>query len=305
MINSIAALTDFLQGTILADRNPIQLPIPETDEVAFAIQVGLEDGINAWQVMRECLDQTQRWPVLIACWQNSYNLWEQNVVDNDLFSRFYFAEEDVESSPASVIARAARVDLSAFMEARANLWIGDLEAELDFWIDQIRAAHDQAPPRSQLIDLINASQFSNLIELEQWLFNWESQNLNLPRLSPQDLSYLEGFEPRGQHLALILLPTAQGWESLAYLNFFGGYSAEGIALLKKWQQHYQAELVCHYGTMLQFQVGLKPATPEAAFELAWEQIALAPCTIQLPGISIREHARALLQCDRWFLHERP
>lgn len=36
-----------------------------------------------------------------------------------------------------------------------------------------------------------------------------------------------------------------------------------------------------------------------------EQVALAECTTLLPGVSMRDHARALLAVNRWFIHERP
>jgi hypothetical protein len=78
-----------------------------------------------------------------------------------------------------------------------------------------------------------------------------------------------------------------------------------IGFLKKWHQEYNAELVYHYGTMLQLNVGRRPTTPEAAFDLAWQQEALAECTTILPGVALRDHARSLLIVDRWFLHERP
>ena len=57
--------------------------------------------------------------------------------------------------------------------------------------------------------------------------------------------------------------------------------------------------------MLQLVVKRKPATLEEAFQLAWEQVAIAPCTNLLPGVSLRDHAKALFHLDRWFLHERP
>jgi hypothetical protein len=102
---------------------------------------------------------------------------------------------------------------------------------------------------------------------------------------------------------LLLLPIENGWNSLAYLHWYGACTAGSsvaISFLKKWHQQYNAELVCHYGTMLQFNVGRCPISPEEAFELAWEQEALAECTTILPGISLRDHARSLLKVKQWF-----
>jgi hypothetical protein len=57
--------------------------------------------------------------------------------------------------------------------------------------------------------------------------------------------------------------------------------------------------------MFQFFVNRPPTDPQIAFDLAWQQNALAPDTFFDAEISIRDHARALLQLDRWFLHNRP
>lgn len=57
--------------------------------------------------------------------------------------------------------------------------------------------------------------------------------------------------------------------------------------------------------MLLLNVGRLPSTPEEAFQLACEQEAIAECTTMLPGVSLRNHTRALLSVNRWFLHERP
>ncbi len=78
-----------------------------------------------------------------------------------------------------------------------------------------------------------------------------------------------------------------------------------IALLKYWHEKYGSELVCHYGTVLQLTTKTLPTSPDEAFQLAWEQQTIAPCTTILPGISLRDHARELLHTYRWFLHERP
>lgn len=68
---------------------------------------------------------------------------------------------------------------------------------------------------------------------------------------------------------------------------------------------YQIELVCHYGTMLQLKTKNKPKTCQEALQLAIEQEIIAPCTTMLPGISLEDHACALLKSDYWFFHERP
>ena len=78
-----------------------------------------------------------------------------------------------------------------------------------------------------------------------------------------------------------------------------------IALLRSWRERFGAELVAHWGNMLQLVVEHPPTDADTAWELAWEQTLVAPCTIWLPGTPLREYARSLIGANRWFLHERP
>ena len=146
--------------------------------------------------------------------------------------------------------------------------------------------------------------------LEHYLFNWKLYNLQeSERLSQPDQTYLQWYPPEGPFI-LLLLPIQNGWEALAYLDWFAASCADcgttiAMQLLKKWHEQYEADLVCYFGTILQFVVAKPPNTPESAFELAWEQTAIADCTIGLPGVSLRDHTRSLLVADRWYLHQHP
>jgi len=57
--------------------------------------------------------------------------------------------------------------------------------------------------------------------------------------------------------------------------------------------------------MLEFVVNRPPRSLDEAWALAREQELVAPCTTALPGITLREHARSLVDRDTWFIHERP
>jgi hypothetical protein len=64
-------------------------------------------------------------------------------------------------------------------------------------------------------------------------------------------------------------------------------------------------MVASWGTMLQLEVTRPPQQLREAFELAVEQYAVASSTLDLAGVSIRDHARSLLHRTEWFLHDRP
>lgn len=125
-------------------------------------------------------------------------------------------------------------------------------------------------------------------------------------IGPGDVD--DWFEPADDdRTAIVFLPTPHGWESLAWLDFYGTEIGDDahVALLHRWHQEYGAELVAHFDTMLQFVVKAPPSDEDAALALARQQVMIAPCTTLLPGIALRAHARRLIGSERWFLHERP
>lgn len=111
-----------------------------------------------------------------------------------------------------------------------------------------------------------------------------------------------------QHAALVFLPWRSGWDSLAYINFYGSSEvgiAETIALGRRWEKRYGAELVAHLGTMLECLVARPPADLATATDVAREQFAVAADTFYLPGEPPASVAPALIDADRWLLHQRP
>ena len=128
-------------------------------------------------------------------------------------------------------------------------------------------------------------------------------------VTTDDGEHMVWFEPQGQPTAVVFLPTPHQHETLAHLSFRGaGRSGEPAALVRvprSWHERFGAELVAHYSTMLEFVVERPPTDLDAAFDLACEHDAIAPCTLVLPGVSLRQHARSLLGRTTWFLHERP
>jgi hypothetical protein len=143
--------------------------------------------------------------------------------------------------------------------------------------------------------------------LEAWLLRWEEDYR--PTTACESLDHHLAWTPVVEPCAVALVPTDHPTDALAYTGFFGAYGPSGlpglIAVARDWSARYGAELVTNWGTMLWFAVSRPPEDIDDAFRLAHEHTVLAPCTTILPGVSTRDHARALLGRDRWFLHERP
>ena len=314
MLESIAQLQAVLNGTPLANCNiALVPPAPGSDGIVFAIDVSDIDAIEAWSLLRSLTDRTGRWPLLSMMHTSRADAWERQVSEADLFSRFYFQEEQrndrLSDSPADIIAASAGIHVAeqlARFPADASLELTDaLETARQETLRQYGTAPAIADPAA----FLTHESIATCKQLERWFLRWEIENCADPLSIPEyGLAHIDWYFPKHESHALLLMPSLRGWEAPAYLNWYASSLCNSqfiVALLREWHEQYGAELVAHYGTMLQFMVSRRPATIEQAFELAWQQHTVSPCTLILPGVSMRNHARALLHTDRWFLHERP
>jgi hypothetical protein len=302
MLTEINEVVRVLTAQSIAVEDVSTVLVEETDEFGFALAIPAQHQQVAWSALHSLMEQTGRYPLTTITWGG----------DQDLFSRYWYEDESnheriVDVRPSAMLAAVASADSGAFLAARELSISNNLYGYIDQECDYTRSRFAVAPPADTLKDLVEQGIIRSYIDIERRLFQWERTTLgDHIALAPGYTGYLDWFNPNKTEI--LLLPCRESWQTLAYYHWYGALrpgTPTVIQLLKKWQYEYQAELVCHYGTMLQFHVGRPPSTPEQAFQLAWEQAALAECTIVLPGISLRDHARSLLALDRWFLHERP
>lgn len=323
MSTTLLELADILKHTALKDCQLAQLPVPESANKALAIQVPYDTRLDCWQIMRSLLAETAMYPILTDCGYGNTENWQDAVLQENFFNRLeyqyprnYRERRNKNIAPDFIIDVANQLDGRIILNRRRQN-LPTIKSEMGFdsngYVDDLEEIKEIFTISPRLKDKVleralKSEEIVTLIDFEQWLFAWESKNVSTEKLLlPPNLEYLKWYDPNSQERTIILLlPTPNSWDTLAYMHFFGASnSLEEIAILKYWHEKYEAELVAHYGTMLHFYVKRKPKTLEDAFELAWQQDIFAPCTLVLPGVSVREHARALLHIDRWFLHERP
>ena len=319
MIQTPAELAKILQSTILKDSNIASLAIPESQQLAFAIEVPRSQMLDCWRLLRSLVDTTCRYPIISDFTFASTGSWYKDLVEENFFSRFYYEEEQQNGSltsvaPESIVDAAKSLNGEEVIKRRIKEYdrIADEGwRESDWYLQDLEVTQRNfsvSPNPEEAEAALNSGEIITEIDFERWLFAWELENVpNEQLLTAPDLTYLEWYDlTSAEMIPMLLLPTQVSWNTLAYLHFYGAInSAEEIAILKYWHDRYGAELIAHYGTMLHFFVNRKPQTLMEAFELASEHYEFAFATFILPGVSIREHARALLHIDRWFLHERP
>lgn len=308
MIQRAEALREALLGSALGGREVVEIPVLETGATAFAVPINGSEVESAWRESRALLPKTGLWPVASTFWSAGNMPFAQKVIEEDFFNRFYYEEapnpEDV--APGSLCKRAELVDVQEFLDAK------EVEAEEEYGLDEyIESELDEVEgrcgerPDSTEVKraIVDGRPIRGRYQLERWLHEFEqARGFEAdPEASRQDWFTQDPS-------VMLFLPTSAGWEALAYLNWYGtsDVGAEHyIALGKSWEERYGAELVAHYGTMLQCLVSRPPESMGEAFPLAREHHLASPCTLDLPCFLLRDYAKALVRWDRWFLHERP
>lgn len=311
-VDSVSALVSALAGTPLENRPVVMLPILDTGECAYAVEIVGKEVESAWRVARGLVGETGRWPLVVMSWSGREQTgWENQLRSEDLFSRFMYEQassttgQDV--SPAAILRAADSVDVSAFLDTMAagrdRLW--KLEQALQYELDTTEWLCGSAPRRSEVqVARLGVRPVSTHHDLDRWLLEWERTHGARPE--PED-ARTPWFDLGLSRASLLFMPTSNSWDSLAYIHWYGmARGAEPyIALGRQWSRRFGAELVANFGTMLQCLVTSPPETIDDAWELARQHDLIAPCTLALPGIRLRHYAVGLLGCDRWFLHERP
>lgn len=171
---------------------------------------------------------------------------------------------------------------------------------------ELGRTHARVGSAPELDALISLDDKPTASQLEKLLFEFEEGRR--PTVRPEDPGHLAWFEP-DETIRLVLLPATSSGQASLHLDFFGAETVEAAvalaAVLDDWQQRFGAHLVANWGTMLQFVVDRPPSTPSEAFELAQQHDWVGGSTLAGPGLTVRDHARALLGRDTWFLHHRP
>jgi hypothetical protein len=301
-MQSIEELRAALRGTALELREMVAMPILDTGEVAFAVQISAAEVESMWRVARSAMPLTGRWPVA-TIFAGLGRTWRENAMADGHFSRFYYLEAPgaIDVSPRALLRAADAIDVEALIaELGKNAKTYDsLDEALECEIDATESACGMRPSEQEISEAsLEGRPLSTPREVDRWLMNWESQ-----RDVPTDRAVGRQSWFEDEPMALLFLPVTEPWDALAYMNWFGTSDPGAeyyIALGRSWYARYGAELVSHYGTMLQCLVTRPPTTLEEAYQLACEHELAAPT-----GFGLRHYAFGLVGHDRWFLHNRP
>lgn len=296
---------DFLSQTSLPQAAVFSTTLPGIQGLVHAVEVDKRTAVPLWQELQPLLAGTGYVALVTCFWNGRQAAWQASICTDlpEAVGRFFFDEEVTRqlpgmqsADPASIIQASAAVD--AQREVQAQLKQFRVKAEDLAWeVERLEGLHGRGPDLEPLELAMLDPAVPPFVSHQRAAFEWErSQGLRPPQQGP-----VPWYEPR-EPMALLLLPLQQPEHALALLHWWGSSvlgTPATIALLARWRQAFGAQLVCHYGTMLQFQVAHPPTDPGQAFELAVELETVAASS------GIGELAWHLMGVDRWFVHNRP
>jgi Domain of unknown function (DUF4253) len=282
-----------LAQTSLAGREITTIELSRWDEVIFAISLEADEGQEAWQAGRGVFEQTGRWPVVVNSYPDGRSSANPYPGPYPMGGMSGLTDEEVRTIGSAAVTEIEGARRAAFGEM-------DLERRMTWLLNRTKARVGVSPTPGDVLAALPNPVPERVAE--RWFLDWELACGRLPE--PVYRGYLDWFEDDGW---LMFCPTLSGAEILAPFPFWAeehvpGASTERlIFMVENWSRRYGAELMANWGTMLSFSVARPPQTLDEAFELAGDQLLIAPAL----QVSIRDHARALLEHDTWMLHCRP
>lgn len=289
----------------------VELPLPGCSNKAIAVKISPEERYEIWDHFFNLRKESGLYPVVTAVWSGASSGWREAVLNEDIFSRFYFNEEESGENalPSQILAAVQPASIETMLNEHNRIYTEDAVDSIGWLIDSSQRNFGSAPAEQDILSRMSSGEISDYFGLNEWFLKWQVENIGLEKLAGEDRTCMSWFEPTYPQLEqLILLPVSAGPHILAYLHWHGAcnnLTPSSIKMLMMWQELYGAEITAHYGTMLHVKVTKPPEDIEDAFALATQIEAFAPCTTALPGVSLPELAVGLIGRNTWFLHERP
>jgi Domain of unknown function (DUF4253) len=286
---------------------------------ALVAEIKPNEFLGVWRRARELVDETGRWPLIT--WAQG---WEDFTSDGYVFNRdqFFYTDRNNglsgDTSVDGLIARAGKLEMSTVLEGleRGHTWFREHIGEaVEEAYTKVRARWGTSPPEADLRRAATEA-VHPVLGLQRYLLEWELANEPAPTAVASGMTAAKQLEwtmsymnpmPPDEPAALILLPTAKPWEVYAYLEGLWECPSDRlIAAAHRWHDQYGAEcMVILPGYATELQVNRRPLDIWQAWELAREHFLMAYDTFILPGIEVRDYARALTQSPHWLLNSKP
>lgn len=267
-------LITYVSGLRLTDLQPA--PVGEPKFVCFRTPGSHAEA--AWRLLREHVDQTMHWPVVIGDDENAERVMEQVSLG------------DV--TPAEVIVKAEKLDIDGWIQER-------VDADEEYYQQGYEEPHQQSAGGGSggglfgaLMGAITGRGASKAAPAGgARKYTWETVRNVLTR------QYLK-------NVNILMAPTAIPWEVAAYLNYGGWNECPSpevqVALHKKWFDKWHAEPFAMTADVIEMHVRKPVPAGEEAFELARQQFVYCPDIVYQGVETVSRLAEEIAESDGWY-----
>lgn len=310
MIDDLEALAALLAGTPLEGATLSHRWSPEWRRAAVLVEPADADPLSAWRLLRDLLPRTGRYPVVSG--HDEVDAWLSPAPCLPADAAPGAAAPEVTAWRARQMEQAQDFDLQGLHAlCRFNTDLADT-ANLPpdhrlhaLFLQETKHRFGVAPSLDDYRGAFAGRPAPRQDELEWWLWQWEIAHIGSAALQQAATRHCEWSLLVAQPV-LVLTPAREMWRAAACLPFWSDLGWPWLyAALRSWQQRFGAELVLADRVQRWIQVARRPGTPREAMALAIEHCAVTSDTLVLPGVSLRDHARHLLNSDRWLVYHKP
>lgn len=233
------------------------------------------DAIRLWEKLRAVVAQTGYWPLVI---ERSEGVWlKSDLMDSNAISASW--------------AKGLKKDTGRNYDKKLGVTGMILQAGLDLdanaWLKKNRLP-DPKP------------------EDDEWAMLAEEAGTKLPTTKPNTkfTCVFDVLSKKPKGVSVTLWPTTDGWAVPALMRYGGWNSCPRphvqLALLRRWKERYDAELVAVAGAVVELRVGKPPKTEVAALDLAREQYSYCDDIVSQGTMTLERLAEGLKNGTVWY-----
>jgi len=246
------------------------------DKQIYSVVTPGAKAIRLWEELRSAVDRTGYWPLVIG---RDSGPWEKSDLANS---------KPNTASWNATLKKHTGVNYDKALGVSGMILKAGVELDAEAWLKKNRLP-DPTAEDDEWADLA-----------EEFGMESTSSKPNTAFASVVDSLTRKPIA----EVTIALWPTKEGWEVPALMRY-GGWNAcplphLHVALLRRWKNKYDAELVAIAGDIVELRVSNPPTSPEAALELAREHYSYCDDIVTQGTMTLERLAEVLINGSVWY-----
>lgn len=233
------------------------------------------EAVHLWEKLRTVVEQTGHWPLVM---ERSEGVWlKSDMMDSSAIS----------ASWAKGLKKDTGRNYDKKLGVTGMIHQAGLDLDANAWLKKNRLP-DTKP------------------EDDEWAMMAEEAGTKLPKSKPNTKfsCVFDVLSKKPKGVTVTLWPTTDGWAVPALMRYGGWNSCPmphvQLALLRRWKEKYDAELVAIAGDVVELRVGKPPKHDAGALELAREQYSYCDDIVSQGTMTLERLAEGLKNGTVWY-----